>query len=213
VDQTYFTEFHDLDSEYSTDSHLIRNVLLCGNSSRNGYEIPPEAFGDVQKLYGGLPIFLDHSSDPNKPLNRSVKDIAGFIVEAKLRYGKPYGTIDTSELPGGPHLLALARKKLPGVGLSHVASYKLDKSKRTVLKVERVYSVDAVVRPATTSTFYEGATDRLILEHELEGMRVRLGLAHEECDKLRAQLNQAQYMARRTVEKLRGCQKTGSIKS
>lgn len=148
------------------DSPVIRNVLLCGNSSRNGYEIPPSAFGGdegVKRLYESRLCFIDHAT-PN-PLNRSTRDLAGTVMNARLVNGRAYGDIDCEAAPAGPLLLDLARKRIPGIGLSHAASYRRSADGRTVLEITAVYSVDVVVRPATTNSFYEQVTAAEI-EHD-----------------------------------------------
>ena len=130
--------------------HVIKNVLLCGNESKNGYAIPPEAFVDeahTQRLYTDCKVYVDH-----KP-NHGVLDLAGVVCNVRFREGKPYGDIDTDGCPQGPVLLNLASKKLRGVGMSHVAGYRKQGNK--VLRVEHVQSVDVVLNPATTKTFFE----------------------------------------------------------
>jgi len=88
---TYSVEYFDLGTEYTADdnSTVIKNVLLCGNESRNGYKIPPTAFENASKLYTGKPVFIDHAPDPKKPAIRSLRDMAGVITFARMRDGKP----------------------------------------------------------------------------------------------------------------------------
>jgi hypothetical protein len=147
-------EFTDWAGE--VDGSVIRGVLLCGNRSKNGYEIPPSAFGGesgVKWLYEGKLVFMDHNSD--KPLDRSTRDLAGVVRDVALKFGKPRANIDTEGYPAGEALLALAKRRPRGVGLSHVAGYRRSRDKKTVEAITEVFSVDVVIRPATTDSFFE----------------------------------------------------------
>ena len=158
-------------AESTIDATTIRNVLLCGNRSRNGYDIPATAFGDearVQALYEGRPVYANHP-DPAKVRGaksshevlaaRPVQDLAGKIVNARLEQGKPYGDIETEGYPLGSMVLGLSKAKPKGVGLSHVAFYVLSESTKgstpSIEIVKEVVSVDVVCGPATTNTFHE----------------------------------------------------------
>lgn len=157
------------------DSPLIRNLLLCGNKSGNGYEIPATAFGSqahLESLYEGQPVFLDHGK-PN-PLMRSIKDMAGVVRNPRMVNGKPYGDIDTEGCMAGPDLRRLVKARVPNVGLSQVAFYKMS-GKTRVEQVTKVHSVDVVVRPATTKTFFERNEETMeseVLTKELETVRL-----------------------------------------
>lgn len=141
------------------DDGVIKNVLLCGNASRNGRKIPPTAFGDAVALYEGVPVFMDHEYDPEKMANRGVRELAGVVHNVRMKDGKPYGDIDTKDYKEGEYLLKLARKPQghkTRIGFSHTAAYKFkDKARTDVERVERVFSVDCVLNPATTNTFHE----------------------------------------------------------
>lgn len=187
MDRITLESWSEFDQEATLDdSEVISNVLLCGNSSRNGYDIPPSAFGSedrVKTLYEGKLVFLDHASDPRKPLARSVKDIAGVVRNTRLKNGRPYGDIDTSGTASGPLLLSLARKRLRDVGMSHSAAYVKSPGGKTVQEVCEVFSVDAVVRPATTKTFHEREENSLVelevLQKELDKVRMERDQAKE----------------------------------
>ncbi len=148
-------EFTDWAAEVD-GSPVIRGVLLCGNVSKNGYAIPPTAFGGesgAKRLYENKLVFMDH--DLNRPLSRSTRDLAGVVRDVSLRFGMPRGNIDAEGYPAGPALLALARRRPRGVGLSHVAGYRRSIDKKTVEAITEVFSVDVVIRPATTDSFFE----------------------------------------------------------
>jgi hypothetical protein len=154
--ELYASESIFAEAQTAGDSHVIKGVLLCGNRSRNGYEIPESAFGgesNTRKLYEGQPVFSDHAK--GKELSRSVRDMGGTIRNVRMLQGKPYGDIDCEGCIAGPALLALARKRTPYVGLSHVASYRWSPDRKMVTRVEQIVSVDVVFRPATTNGFHE----------------------------------------------------------
>lgn len=82
-----------------------------------------------------------------------------------MESGRPRGDLLLSENAAGIELKRLyelgqrAAKvggKLKNVGMSHVASYRFSKDRKTVESVSEVYSVDLVIRPATTKTLFEG---------------------------------------------------------
>jgi len=170
-------------AESSVEDTRIRNVLLCGTTSRNGYDIPPSAFGDyerVRSLYEGRPVYANHPdaeavrgsrSSHNVLAKRSIQDLAGKIVNVRLEGGRPRGDIETRGCPQGPLVLGLASADIRGVGLSHVAFYSLRESasKPSVEIVKEVVSVDVVCGPATTNTFHE-STKKGNSEMELSDM-------------------------------------------
>ncbi len=155
------TESEDFNVAWATESNvdeagLIKNVPLCGNRSKNGYDIPPAAFRNeahVKSLYEGKPVCIDHSEQ--SPKSRGVRDLAGHVVNARYVGGKPWGDIRTEGCPAGQMLVGLAKGKLPHVGLSHTARYRFNKSRTAVESVDEVFTVDAVLFPATNRNFQE----------------------------------------------------------
>jgi hypothetical protein len=157
------------------ETGLIRNVLLCGNESGNGYSIPAEAFGDVQRareLYEGRPVFLDHNDTPTRPLDRSVREIAGAVRNVTLREGKPYGDIEPTDDDEGRKLRSIVKLKAVRLGMSHTAAYKLNREKKRVERVGEVFTVDVVVNPATTRSFFERVGDEDEVKDEVLQERI-----------------------------------------
>lgn len=142
--------------EVDSESRVIKNVLLCGNESKNGYKYPASCFKNqehVVSLYEGKAVCIDHS---DKPLNRKIRDVAGFIQNVRLVDGKPFGDIAIeSAIDCGVDLLTLAKNKRKNIGMSHVAMCKMSKDRQTVECIEQVVTVDVVFSPATTKTFFE----------------------------------------------------------
>lgn len=171
------------------DSPIIKNVLLCGNSSRNGYSIPATAFGGesrAKQLYEGKPVFLDHAPR-GRELARSVREMAGVVTNVRFSEGKPYGDIDTEAYPSGGELLSLARKRPRGIGMSHIAEYTMSRDRKCVQRVDDVVSVDVVFRPATTNTFFERNEGESKVD--LETLKEELATVRQERDAARDQVN------------------------
>lgn len=162
------------EADFTSEPGVIKDVLLCGNTSRNGYGIPARAFGaesNAKGLYEGKMIFFNHN--PDRPLHRNVMtDLAGVVRNVRLRDGKPRGDIDTRFAPAGKTLWELSqiRPQPKGLGLSHVAEYRFAESMEEVDEVAQVVSVDVVMTPATTNTLYEQARN---VEFEAELKTVR----------------------------------------
>jgi hypothetical protein len=141
----------------------VRNVLLCGLKSRNGYEFAPGAFGSdqrVKELYGGgIPVHLNH--DFTNTASRDVQSLAGVIANPRLVDGRPRGDIlladnaAAQELRSVVKLTSKAQGKLKNVGLSHVAQYRFNSTRTIVESVIKIHSVDLVIGPATTDSLFE----------------------------------------------------------
>lgn len=191
----FFSEW--CEEGHVTDEGVIENVLLCGNRSKNGYEIPEKAFVDenhVKSLYGDKMVFFNHSDSPQH--RDLLRDLAGVIRNPRLVGGKPRGDIHTKGTPAGEHLLKIASIKPPpaGLGMSHVAAYTFaDRREESVAKVEQVVSVDIVMTPATTKTLFENTNSRK--EMDLEQL-------NEELKQVRAERDLKASEARTASEKL-----------
>jgi len=172
---TQITTEAELDFEHvvvDSEAKVLRNVLLCGKESKNGYKFTPEAFKNSVALYSNLPVCIDHNTE--NPTGRKIREIAGFITNVRLENGKPYGDIEVeTAIDCGVDLLALAAKKRRGIGMSHVARYKMSRDKRTVEAIEQVVTVDVVVNPATTNSFFE-QTQQEIKNMDLEALKAEL---------------------------------------
>ena len=157
-----FTEqFADWNASVQVDreQRLIRNVALAGQKSSNGYVYSEQALRSAIPLYEGKPVFLDHASNPNRPHDRSTRDLAGSIVNARFESGRPRGDIRAIHSEAGNVLLAMAEMNANDSGMSQVVLAERSKDRKTVTKIHDVVSVDAVVFPATTRNFserYEG---------------------------------------------------------
>ncbi len=136
-------------------NRLVRNVALTGGTSKNGYEYQEQALRDAVALYEQRPVFLDHASDKSRPQERSTRDLVGSIVNACYESGRIRGDIRVLDTDSGRTFLALSESDAPGVGMSHVVLAERASDDGSVSRIHDVVSVDAVVFPATTTTFRE----------------------------------------------------------
>ena len=177
------------------EQRMVWNVALAGAVSKNGYRYSEESLRGAVGLYAGKPVLLDHASPGSRPQERSARDMAGTIVEARYEEGRVRGDIRILETEAGETLLALLEGSLPSVGMSHVVLVERSKDATLVERIVDVVSVDVVVFPATT-TFSESACggcepgtgpaeswrderellvrERAVLEAELRGLAAQL---------------------------------------
>ena len=147
--------------EFSVDhaAQIVRNVALTGRESKNGYTYSEAALVDAVNRYEHKPVFLDHSADRNRPKQRSTRDLVGSICNARYVEGRIRGDIRVLDTESGRTFMALVSSDAPGVGMSHVVLAAKSADGATVEKIHDVVSVDAVIHPATTTTFRESASE------------------------------------------------------
>ncbi len=142
-------------SQVDRTNRLVRNIALTGGTSKNGYRYTEQALKDAVSLYEQRPVFLDHAADKSRPQERSTRDLVGSIVNPRWESGRIRGDIRVLDTDSGRTFLALADSDAPGVGMSHVVLAERGKTDGAVARIHDVVSVDAVVFPATTTTFRE----------------------------------------------------------
>lgn len=191
---------------------MIKNCLLCGKESLNGYKFSQNAFGakdndKVKKLYEGKLVFINHTERGKHPLQRGVEEFAGEVTNARFdAEGRPRGDIETADAPKGELLRTLAKRKYKQIGLSHSAQYRFSKDRTQVESIEDVYSVDVVVNPATTKSFWENVqtpeeSKTLAVEKENENLE-KLVKAQEEIKSLNAKIEAAEKRATEAENKV-----------
>lgn len=182
-----------------TEDGLIQGVLLCGNKSKNGYDIPPVAFGSEQRvkdLYDNTPVYFNHiAGNVRHPLARDCAGVCGVVRNARLINGRPYGDIEPYDSEQGRHLRNVIRSQPKNYGLSHIARYRFEKNKKSVAAIEEVFSVDVVLNPATTKSFRESKQSMeefeifkeqiAELKASVKGSEEKLTAVTQECEKLR----------------------------
>lgn len=152
----------DWRSEAQVDraSRLVRNVALAGPASKNGYRYLETALREGAALYERKPVFLDHARDPRRPQERSTRDLVGSVVHPRFEAGRIRGDIAVLDTEAGQTFLSLVESDAPGVGMSHVVLAERGGDDGAVVeRIHDVISVDAVIGPATTTTFHESAAD------------------------------------------------------
>lgn len=145
-------------------ARTIRNVALAGPESKNGYRYSERSLKDAAALYENVPVFLDHPASPQRPRDRSARDLAGSVTNARYEGGRLRGDLKTLDTEAGRTLLALATSDGPGVGMSHVVLAERSRDGATVERIVEVISVDAVAFPATTRTFRESTCGTAAIE-------------------------------------------------
>jgi hypothetical protein len=133
---------------------VIRGVKLCGGTSANGRDYPPEVFRRDVGKYEGAAIYADHGRD------RSVDRKLGWIESPRVDAdGTPRG--DAHLLKTHPlydRVMEAAERNPALFGFSHVAlcetSFGPDGRER-VDGLRAVESVDLVAEPATTKGIFE----------------------------------------------------------
>ncbi len=151
----------DWQEHLQVDHHhrLVRNVALTGLISKNGYRYAPDALRQAVSLYEHKPVFLDHAPDGSRPQVRSTRDLVGTIVSPRFEQGRIRGDIRTLDTESGRLFLTLTASNAPGLGMSHVVLAERTTDEGDVTRIHDVISVDAVVFPATTTTFREAQRD------------------------------------------------------
>lgn len=146
---------------------LVTRIAITGEQSRNGYSYSTTALQNAVQLYDGKPVFLDHAANRSRPEDRSTRDLVGSIKNPVFENGRIYGDIHVLETESGQTFLKLLELDSPGVGMSHVVKARRSADGAEVEEIVDVISVDAVVNPATTTTFKESITDQNSRDAEL----------------------------------------------
>jgi hypothetical protein len=137
------------------ENHLIKNIALTGMKSKNGYHYSEKSLKNALSLYENKPVFLDHASNLTKPYDRSTRDLVGSVVNPRFEKNRVRGDIRILETEAGKTFLALVQSNAPSVGMSQVVMGERGKDPSIIEKIHDVVSVDAVIFPATTTTFRE----------------------------------------------------------
>ena len=212
----FLTETVDWGTEVEQSSDgIVRDVLLCGPKSKNGRLYTERSFGGidgVKVLYEGVLVFMNHNPKDKHPLDRPIQEAAGVVQNVRWTSAGPRGDINTEGFMYGPLLRGLSKTKAKGVGMSHVIEGVVD-PKTGEAKVNKVYSVDAVVNPATTKTFTESTIMDLSeqLTKELGEIRSEKDAAKAEVISLQAQLTEAKDNVTKLLSE--GSEAAGQIKT
>ncbi len=175
-------------SRVDADERVVRNVALSGNVSKNGYRYSDDALSRAVPLYMQRPVFLDHAGDPQRSRDRSTRDLVGSVVNPRFDGGRIRGDIRVLDTEAGRTFLSLAASASPGLGMSHVVLARRSADGSVVEQIEDVISVDAVVNPATTTTFHEQVADAVEslteITQERDQLQQRIALLVAEIERL-----------------------------
>ena len=172
----HIRDWRSSDAIVDRENRALRSIALTGLESVNGYRYSRRALRDALPLYEGKPVFLDHARNLARPFERSTRDLVGTVVNARFENGRVRGDIQALDTEAGKTFLALAESKSSAVGMSHVVLARRNAENTVVESVEEVVSVDAVVFPATSSTFREQRSSSVLefLPRSLESLLEQL---------------------------------------
>lgn len=137
------------------EAGTIGGVLLCGRTSKNNREYPPEVHARDIGKYEDAKVFFNHSRN-----GRTFEEWVGVVKGAAISEDRPRGRLELFKSdPRVPKLLEVARKCPDKFGMSHVAVCRTRRGPggtEVVESIESVESVDIVLDPATTRGLFEG---------------------------------------------------------
>ena len=152
-----FSESKVVLNEAGVKSNIINDVCLFGNRvSKNGRTYSDKALESITKFAENVRVFVDHEGEKDSGV-RSVKSFLGALNGIENRNGK----IFAKEFRIHPDLTSwvegLVEHFPDRVGFSINASGKIVKGKEgdVVEDVTKLFSVDLVSTPATTTSFFE----------------------------------------------------------
>jgi len=138
------------------ETGVITDVLLCGHTSQNGRDYPPDALRAAVQSYEGAKVNLNHGDAS------TVERLGGWISNVRYEAGSGVRGDFNALLqhPASGHLLEMAERNPSLVGFSHVAVCKTRRAngRDRIESISKVESVDVVVGPATTKGFFESTT-------------------------------------------------------
>ncbi len=184
------------------ENRLVKNVALTGQVSSNGYRYSEQALLEGLPLYEQKPVFLDHALARTSPHQRSTRDLVGTIVNVRYEAGRIRGDIRVLDTEAGRTFLALTESNAPSVGMSHVVLAEKNADGSVVEKIHDVVSVDAVVFPATTKSFYEQTSQRDLLEQQIQHLTQQRNTLQSQCEVERL-LDQSQLPPQAVTDQFR----------
>ncbi len=143
------------------DAGIIHNVSLLGRVSANGRTYSDRAMGEAAELHKGVGVYVDHpghSESSDRGGVRSVRDLAGQVISARVVGDRVKGSVQVLRGPD-PGELLLALAEMPDVaGFSHRATgtTSRDGSGREIVdSITAVHGADIVSDPATVAGLFE----------------------------------------------------------
>lgn len=140
---------------------VIRNIKILGPVSKNGRKYAQDAMRNACTLYENAVVNKNH--DRVNQNDRDVDDRLGRIVNAHYIEGEGiYGDFELlMSHPMADRIMEAAEKMPNTMGFSHFAdcAYRKVKGVEEVVEIRKVYSVDLVANPATTSSLSESVNE------------------------------------------------------
>jgi hypothetical protein len=161
------------------ENHVIHDVKVLGSESANGRIYTAEAMKNALALYEGTKVYVDHVKDPTA--NRSYRDKLGNLQNARVQQeanGKPAIFADLQYNPGhavAEQLIHDAEAKSNDIGLSHavLGKHSLKDGKQIVENIDKVFSVDVVLNPATTNGLFESLKEEMEIT-DVDGLKAAM---------------------------------------
>lgn len=159
-------EFRGFDSTVAssidTESGVIRNVRCLGSVSANGRKYSDKALTSAARLYEEIEVMIDHRGPERRPEARSMREGVGVLRNCRVDRSNPSDPCVRADLhyykafPGIDLVLERIIRTPTKIGLSHDALGEMGSGKEPIVEeVHRVFSVDLVRDPATSTTLFE----------------------------------------------------------
>lgn len=166
------------------EANVIRGVKVLGLTSRNKRNYRESALKEALDQYNGAAVCVDHGNDPGGV--RAYGSQIGVLRDVRLVEGQGL----FGDLHFNPHhvlssQLAYDAEHNPNrIGLSHAIEAEVGRENggQVVNRINRVYSVDLVTRPATTAGLFESEDGMPDGEQEASPIDVCLGKLREVFD-------------------------------
>ncbi len=178
------------------EAGIIKNCLVAGFVSKNGYKYAEEAFREALPEYENCPVNRDHLGTNEVGLRgekpRSSDDVLGYLANPRLEAdGIRADFVYLKTHPFNARVVEAAKRMPWSFGFSHHAYGKPVKEggEWVVKKIEAVRSVDLVAEPATTDGLHENvdySKERFVAEETKvikKTIKDILGAAFKDADK------------------------------
>lgn len=151
----------DLEEAY-IEGDILKNVMLLGAKSKNGYGYSPKARQQAVPLLEGMPVYEDHAADrkTGKVRMRNYMEKNGYLVNVHEDTDCVRG--DWKFNPHHPHSAAIrwdVENKTPKAGFSIEGKGMLNKTTNVVEEMQSIGAICLVDNPATTKNFVESVQE------------------------------------------------------
>jgi len=139
------------------DNGWIKNVKICGFTSKNGRTYLPKAFQEGVQKYDQSAVYVNHP--PKGVVSRVAEDRFGTLVKPRYVEGEgPRADLKfLTTHPMAPRIREDVEKSGGYFGLSHIIEGECSRSKDGVVveSIDKVIEVDIVTNPATVQSLRE----------------------------------------------------------